>query len=529
MAESSCPAPTRRELALCLVLLALLTAAGAYIRAITLDVWPLSFDEVSTIRGTHAGPVDMARWLHHYEHPPLSYALVQVSRGLFGSSEEWVLRLPSLACGVLCIPALFLLGRTIHSNRLGLLMAALGTFDPILISQARQARMYSVLALTTILLVAATTHLTKRRIASPWAWMAWGVLFAACFWSHALGLVVWAATLAGFAAWAIWLAARREPVPWRMLSGAGVGVAFAVAISHVGLLMIASRVAWAVRSATRGVEATQATGETLAAVAGVFASPVAGAVLLLLSVAGVAMLVRRHPPIGVLTIVLAIAGVAAVAAARTDHHTMDPRYFVLLSLALIVGAGCVAAMSSHTAARAVATVGVAVVCIIGAWHAVRPEMAYYHRVATVARMASELGGPGDTVYFYHPISARLTEYYPLRAEAGVPSDAGADYPRTLDEARLPDRGERALVVVNYLTEAERPQLAQLVDRLAERQGMELDERQVVELTEREQAVLLEVSPKGVAWRAEEGEEWNRLETAHSDAVAAMAVPPKAER
>src|SRR5690606_32670913 len=142
---------------------------------------------------------------------------------------------------------------------------------------------------------------------------------------------------------------------------------FAVAISHVGLAGMASRAAYAIGNQERGSAVTDAGAETLAALATVFTSPVLGVLLLALAIPGVFVLARRHPPLGVLVGLLGVAGVVAVAVARTDHHTMDPRYFVLLSLACTAAAASLTALPRPRGVRWVAAAGVGILVVAGAW------------------------------------------------------------------------------------------------------------------------------------------------------------------
>ena len=83
-------------------------------------------------------------------HPPLYFLILHFAQWIFGDSE-WALRLPSAFAGWLCIPAIYLLGKRLYSEREGIVAALfLAVFwAPIYFSQ--EARVYSMLILLSIL------------------------------------------------------------------------------------------------------------------------------------------------------------------------------------------------------------------------------------------------------------------------------------------------------------------------------------------------------------------------------------------
>jgi 4-amino-4-deoxy-L-arabinose transferase-like glycosyltransferase len=56
------------------------------------------------------------------DHPPLYYLILRFAQWIFGDSE-WALRLPSAVAGWLCIPAIYLLGKRLYSEREGIFAA----------------------------------------------------------------------------------------------------------------------------------------------------------------------------------------------------------------------------------------------------------------------------------------------------------------------------------------------------------------------------------------------------------------------
>ncbi|MEA2614903.1 MAG: mannosyltransferase [Chloroflexota bacterium] len=83
-------------------------------------------------------------------HPPAYLMLLHGWMRLVGT-DVYLLRLPSAVAGILCVPALYLLGKALYGQRVALIAALLGTVSPIWIWHAQEARMYPfVLLLVTL-------------------------------------------------------------------------------------------------------------------------------------------------------------------------------------------------------------------------------------------------------------------------------------------------------------------------------------------------------------------------------------------
>jgi 4-amino-4-deoxy-L-arabinose transferase-like glycosyltransferase len=83
-------------------------------------------------------------------HPPAYLVLLHGWMRLVGT-DVYLLRLPSAVAGILCVPALYLLGKALYGHRVALIAALLGTVSPIWIWHAQEARMYPfVLLLVTL-------------------------------------------------------------------------------------------------------------------------------------------------------------------------------------------------------------------------------------------------------------------------------------------------------------------------------------------------------------------------------------------
>ncbi|MBM3135017.1 MAG: phospholipid carrier-dependent glycosyltransferase, partial [Chloroflexi bacterium] len=83
-------------------------------------------------------------------HPPLYFLLLAATTRLAGNSE-FALRFFSLAASVLLVPLLYVVGRRLADRRAGLLAALLGALSPMYLWYAQEARMYTLLALCSLL------------------------------------------------------------------------------------------------------------------------------------------------------------------------------------------------------------------------------------------------------------------------------------------------------------------------------------------------------------------------------------------
>ncbi len=113
--------------------------------------------------------------------PPLYYLLLHLWTSLLGSSRGTVYSL-ALVFALLCVPAGLWAGWSLFGRRAGLMCAALAALNPALNLAAGQARMYSLVALLSILAAATFAHafvLGRRRylVALP-------VLLTAMLYTH---------------------------------------------------------------------------------------------------------------------------------------------------------------------------------------------------------------------------------------------------------------------------------------------------------------------------------------------------------
>jgi len=85
-------------------------------------------------------------------HPPLYYLLLKVWSDIFGSSEI-ALRFPSIIFGLLTIYFVYLLGKKLFTNKVGLIAAVLLATSGLHIYYSQEARMYSLVTLLISYLV----------------------------------------------------------------------------------------------------------------------------------------------------------------------------------------------------------------------------------------------------------------------------------------------------------------------------------------------------------------------------------------
>ena len=142
--------PSPRERWVLLSLLAIMFL-GAVLRFYGLGFQSLSEGELAgwdlSNRGTLPQVIEGVRG---GIHPPLYFLMLRFAQWILGDAE-WALRLPSAIAGSLCIPAIYLLGRRLYSEREGLIAALFLAvlWAPVYYSQ--EARSYSIVILLSIL------------------------------------------------------------------------------------------------------------------------------------------------------------------------------------------------------------------------------------------------------------------------------------------------------------------------------------------------------------------------------------------
>ncbi len=131
------------------LLLGALVLLGLALRAGQLHFQPLWWDEGYSVWFATHSLAQMAALTAEDIHPPLYYALLHGWIGLLGAGPI-SLRLLSVLCGALAIPAIDAAGRRLFAPRVGLLAAGLLAIHPLHIYYSQEVRMYGLVALLSI-------------------------------------------------------------------------------------------------------------------------------------------------------------------------------------------------------------------------------------------------------------------------------------------------------------------------------------------------------------------------------------------
>ncbi len=164
---------------------------GLALRLVQLDFQPLWWDEGYSVWFATHPPAQMAALTAEDIHPPLYYALLHGWIGLLGARPV-SLRLVSVLCGVLAIPAIYAAGRRFFGSRHGLLAALLLAINPLHIYYSQEVRMYGLVALLSVGVLVAAWEVQWRaaaaasghsRGAGRW-WPAYVLLVAAALYTQ---------------------------------------------------------------------------------------------------------------------------------------------------------------------------------------------------------------------------------------------------------------------------------------------------------------------------------------------------------
>lgn len=162
-------------------LLLAIVALGGFLRIYRIDGQGLWLDEAFSVWMARQPMADMLDWLVRIDqHPPLYYALLHFWMGL-GDGEAAVRALSAL-CGILTIPALYLLGRRLVGQEVGLLAALILAVSPFHVRFAQEARMYTLLTLNASLALYALARLLTEP--TGLAWLGYVIFTTATLLSH---------------------------------------------------------------------------------------------------------------------------------------------------------------------------------------------------------------------------------------------------------------------------------------------------------------------------------------------------------
>src|SRR4051794_25543224 len=180
-------------------LLIALTLAGAALRFATLDLQSFWYDESVTAGLVHRGLWGVLDRIPGSEStPPLYYVVAWLWTRVFGSGEVGIRSLSALL-GTAAIPAFYLAARELaRSERVGVGVAALAAFNPLLVWYSQEARAYALVMLLGALSLSFFARLLRG---FETRWLTW--------WAVTSSLALTAHYFAGFlvvpeVAWLLW-------------------------------------------------------------------------------------------------------------------------------------------------------------------------------------------------------------------------------------------------------------------------------------------------------------------------------------
>jgi hypothetical protein len=146
-------------------------------------------------------------------NPPLYYALLHIHVRLLGDSE-FSLRLFSLFCGLIALALAYRLAVRLADRRAGLFTLVLALPAPLLLWGAREARMYTLLAVIVLIAALAWHRLLNRSDRRAWVALALAELAALyahnsgpviVVWLNGVTLLVWSIGRSGRPSFRIWM------------------------------------------------------------------------------------------------------------------------------------------------------------------------------------------------------------------------------------------------------------------------------------------------------------------------------------
>jgi mannosyltransferase len=152
-------------------LLIALTLAGAALRFGTLDLQSFWFDESVTVRLVRDDLFGMLGHIPDSEStPPLYYVLAWLWSKLFGTGEVGLRSLSALL-GTATVPVAYAAAERLVSRRVGIAVAALAAFSPLLVWYSQEARSYALLGLLGATSLYAFARLLRGRDRQAlWLW-----------------------------------------------------------------------------------------------------------------------------------------------------------------------------------------------------------------------------------------------------------------------------------------------------------------------------------------------------------------------
>jgi hypothetical protein len=146
-----------------------ITILGWFLRTYQLGSKGLWLDEAFSVwLGEQTIPRLLEWILKVDQHPPLYYSLLNIWIHLTGNSSPENVRLLSAIFGTLTIPVIYLIGKRLSGDTMGLAAALILALSPFHVRFAQETRMYTLLTLNASLAIYALSRLlTDPRLATP--------------------------------------------------------------------------------------------------------------------------------------------------------------------------------------------------------------------------------------------------------------------------------------------------------------------------------------------------------------------------
>lgn len=191
---------------------------------------PMGHDEAYTYIAFAARPWwDLLSDYHLPNNHIFHTILVKLATELFGMAP-WAVRLPALVSGVLCVPAVYWLGKRLYGRSAGLLAAGLLAALPMWIDYNTNARGYSQVALFSVLLFGLAIYLSEHK--NHAGWLAFSAL-------GALGLFTLPPMLYPFGMALVWLVITALVEGGKAYGGRGKLVIYAAVFAGLAIFLAA--------------------------------------------------------------------------------------------------------------------------------------------------------------------------------------------------------------------------------------------------------------------------------------------------
>lgn len=235
----------------------MLTLAALALRLVRLTHFEVWVDEAATWwYATQTASGRLGEQMALEPTPPLYYLFLGGWMKLFGEGDL-AMRLPSAVFGALAVPAVFLLARSWFGPRAGFFSAVLIALHPLHVFYSREARVYPLLLLLTVLLWWRLAHALESSSWRLWAQVG-GLLALVCY-CHFYGLFVGVAV-----GLAVLLLAASPEARWRgMVACTLAGASFLPYLWLTLPHLEQSGAAWSIEAMYRGSPEEVALGRVI--------------------------------------------------------------------------------------------------------------------------------------------------------------------------------------------------------------------------------------------------------------------------